>query len=297
MSKNAVAYTVNGSNDIQLASVSLASLIKHYHRSEPLDVLIMADHLSHFDSQLLQTLPRCYQRDQIKISLWTQPPLMNQITNYQKQMMIRTDLWRLFLPAIFSKYDRILYLDNDTLIYDDVSRVFDFCSPFDVVAAVPDFYYYILANQPDAEVLPKFDSMAQYINSGMLLFNVPEFNQFCPATKLISEINQRQYHYPAQTILNRVAAGKITYLDLAYNYQKDDSWLRWATANNSEAANEIKAARGHVKIRHFIEYQSNSLPWQHLAVYDQWENDFWQQAAEVHQHYYQESQRLKLERR
>ncbi|WP_390888154.1 glycosyltransferase [Enterococcus raffinosus] len=34
-------------------------------------------------------------------------------------------MWRLFLPSYLKAYDTLLYLDNDTLIYEDVTSFFN----------------------------------------------------------------------------------------------------------------------------------------------------------------------------
>lgn len=67
-----------------------------------------------------------------------------------------------------------------------------------------------------------------------------------------------------------------------YNYQKDDHWLfDWAKNVNPLKFLKIEKARKNIKIRHFVEFEKNSMPWEHLSIQDKWEKDFWNYLYEI----------------
>lgn len=274
--KNAVVFTVTGSH-IQLTGTALASLCRYYTSSEHLDVLIIASGISSSDIDWIRRIPTLYHRDNIYVAVWEPPLIANQIDSGKTSARFPgMTYWRLFAPSYFSEFDTILYVDNDVLFYQDVSKVLSLVPADHSIAAVPDFYFHAAANDSEMAQRLGIDTSQNYVNSGMILFNVAEFNRQFPATRILQAINTNDFLYPDQSILNQLTAKSITRLPLSYNYQKDDQWLHeWARENTPDQYPEFVNARDHVFIRHFVQFGDHSLPWQHLAINDPWEADWW----------------------
>lgn len=284
MSKNAVAYCVTGAY-MQLTIASVYSIIKYRKSNEQLDILVMTDYLGGDDIVALRELPQWMGKPNVKVSIWKNPNI--EIPDYKNPFFPKMTLWCLLLPGYFSSYENILYLDSDTILYDDVDSIFK-CAPKDkAIAAVRDFYYSMVVgtNMP---VVPNLDSTLvdpqRYCNSGMVLYNVNQFNNLVSPDKIISMANTDKYVYPDQTILNILCKNSLKILPFEFNYQKDDHWLfDWASTvkENSSMFNQIEQARKNVKIRHFVMYEKRSMPWEHVGLYDKWDVDFWNNLIEL----------------
>ena len=274
--KNAVVYAVSGAH-IMLVASSMASLIDHYESREPLDILVMSEKLRPGDVSLIREIPKMYPgKAPISVFVWAAPGIMQQLKDYHNERFPQVVLWRLFAASAFSSYARIVYLDNDTVVCDDISPMFDTVDQDHPVAAVKDFYFQI------------HQGGTTYFNSGVLVFDTAAFNQTVTPQKLIDLVNTTSYRYPDQSILNQVFEGKIHYLSYRYNFQKNDLWINnWAMKQNADLTQAIVDERSHTVIRHFVEYEMNSMPWQHLAVYDSFEQKFWEYQAQVH-HFFNE---------
>ncbi|CAJ1229958.1 glucosyltransferase [Levilactobacillus zymae] len=291
MAKHALLYTVSRV-DVLLTSISLASVLDHYQSPEPLDVLVIGADIFNSDIELIRSLPQRFHKPQVNIFFFTPPAELDQIKNYQSEKFPMVVNWRLYAPNMFPQYDRLLYLDNDTLVYTDVLPMFDLCPDDKVLAGVPDFFYYSQRAWFMHIDAPELKDTQKYINSGVILFNVPRYNQMIRPEAISKMLSETHYKYPDQTVINRLAVNEMAFLGLNYNYQKDDSWLFWAKRRYPETFADFEQARKNIKIRHFVGYLLRSRPWQHLASYDQFERDFWHYEMLVRQYYLDQSQRL-----
>ncbi|TPR58943.1 glycosyltransferase [Enterococcus sp. OL5] len=281
MKKKAVVYCVTGSH-IQLAAVSIASVVNTYEGNEPLDILVVVNELGNEEILKLKSISRLYGEKNVIITIWYPPKIINEIKNYSNSRFPEVTLWRLFLPSYFSNYDYILYLDNDTIVYDDVSNFFDLIPDQKSIAAVRDFYFSVISDTEDSFKYFGVKTMKNYFNSGVILFNVVVFNEQIRPEAIVRMINKNEYLYLDQTILNILCERSVELLPYEYNYQKDDHWLfDWAKNVNPLKFLKIEKARKNIKIRHFVEFEKNSMPWEHLSIQDRWEKDFWNYLYEI----------------
>ncbi|MDT2468916.1 glycosyltransferase [Enterococcus avium] len=261
---------------IQLTAVSIASIINNYFSEDPLDILIVVSELGNEEILRLKSIPKFCGKTAISITIWYPPQMAKQIKNYNNARFPEVTLWRLFLPAYFSNYESILYLDNETIVYDDVSTFFDLVPEEKAIAAVRDFYFSVISDKEDSAKYFGIKTMKNHFNSGFLLFNVSKFNELISSEKILAMINGKEYVYLDQTILNILCEKHVHFLPYEYNYQKDDHWLfDWAKKTNPLKFLEIEKARENIKVRHFVEFEQHSLPWEHLLALDQWEREFW----------------------
>ncbi|WP_338217739.1 glycosyltransferase [Lacticaseibacillus salsurivasis] len=294
MAKNAVVYTVSGPH-ILLCATSIASLIDHYQSEDALDILVVTEGELDADVALLRELPDFYQKPQVHLFVWQKPPITSELKHYDNARFGQVTLWRLFVPAYFPNYEQLLMIDNDTIIMADIAPLFSLNRPGNVMAAVPDFYYYTLNPPVDQNVLPDFSSMKAYFNSGVLVINVALYNELFKPEMLVERADQANYQYPDQTLLNMLTAGKVTLLPFRYNFQKDDDWLtHWAEQTDPAVAADMTAERQHVVIRHFLSNLYGYRPWGHLAVMDEFEAAFWQYFSQTREFFTTETKRRGL---
>lgn len=286
MSRNAVCYIVKGGSHTQLLAVSLASLIEHYDSSEPLDIILIEDMTVPRDKYLLQSLPELYGKSQITVILSSAPRIAEDLRDIPVEID-EVVLWRLFLPYEFPQYEKILYLDNDTILYCDVTELFEHLQPQDLIAAVPDFFFYVQSDVVDLGDQYGLKTSKHYVNAGVIVFNTRTYTETYQVPQVLEALRQNTYSWPDQTVLNILCEDRVSLMPLAYNYQKNDYWLNsWAKDFSPTAAKEIVEARKTIKVRHFIMYERFSMPWQHLHVDDRYEMDFWNYLMFIKQYVY-----------
>jgi len=282
MAKRAVFYTVSGQH-ITLLATSLYSLITHYTSKTPLDVIIFHDDVYDSDLDFLKVLPTLLDCPQITVQFATPPDAINQI-NYNNDRFPKIVLWRLFVPAVLSQYDTLIYLDNDTLIYQSIDQMFQLIDADKAVAAVHDAYLYLTALTADRSV-QNYEWNSQYVNDGVMVINVKKYNEVVSPSAIIDYVNSHMGNqYLDQDVINELVGDYRQILPWRYNDQKSQLWLTlYAQPKSAGFVEEIIKERQHLFIRHFIEFAPNSMPWQHLRTDDKHEDDFWENLTAMKQ--------------
>lgn len=132
--------------------------------------------------------------------------------HYSKEMY-----YRILIPDLFRMFEKVVYLDCDIILKEDVYKLYmiDIGENIlgGVVNASSDKMGKYIQNQLKIPV-------AQYINSGILLFNCEEFrNQYIKERCFSLIKNKKDYVCPDQDILNIACKEKIYYLSTSWNFQ------------------------------------------------------------------------------
>ncbi len=137
---------------------------------------------------------------------------------FSKSSMIRLQVTQLFSIDV----ERVLYIDSDVVINDDVSQLWQFPLEKFPVWAVNDgppgsFKVNITDKFPEV----KAHDDALYFNSGVLLFNLPEWRTQRISEKTLYFLNQHSHKlsFPDQDALNAVVAGNWGHLPRRWNMQ------------------------------------------------------------------------------
>lgn len=152
--------------------------------------------------------------------------------NSQKILHINEmSYFRILLPKILTKLEKVLYLDSDLLIFKDVAEIFKInLKENEFLAASQIFhpnYQKVLSKQFKASLFLCF-------NAGVLLMNLQAMKKDNSTKKLMdfSRINASKLLAADQDVFNIVMANQIKKLDSAWNvgsyvfYAKDHSYCQ-----------------------------------------------------------------------
>ncbi len=126
--------------------------------------------------------------------------------------------YRLLIPELFPQYDKVLYMDCDTVVLTDIARLYTIdvgdnyigAVADQAVAAVPEFREYTKnALGIDAE---------HYFNSGVIVMNLKKFREINFYEKFSKVL--RSYDFtiaPDQDVLNLICKDKVYYFDAGWN--------------------------------------------------------------------------------
>jgi len=137
--------------------------------------------------------------------------------HFSKEMYFR---W--WIGELFPEYDKVLYLDCDTVICRDLAELYLEDINDIAIAGVVDFATPAVCRR----IAKQFGlSARQYINSGVLLMNAAIWRSDHMAEVCVSELRRHDVlSCPDQDILNLVCKNRIAYLNGKWNVQWQHFW-------------------------------------------------------------------------
>lgn len=246
------------------AAVSLNSLAKYVNPEKDYTVTFTHQGLSEEHKKVLSS----YEKDNLHIKFFEMDDELLKPIQNRKENFLRGDFfamsifYRLFIPDLFPQYDKVVYIDSDTVLNDDIAKLYDTEVGDNLIGACVDSSIQNVAKMIRyiKEVLtldPK-----KYINSGMLVMNAKAFREEDFASKFFELLGK--YHFdciaPDQDYLNEICHGRIKYID-----------GRWDAMPNEETP-ELENPG-------LIHYNLFFKPWLFEGV--QYEEYFWKNAKET----------------
>ena len=244
----------------KFVSVSIKSLIDNASKDYSYDINVIYENLSKENASKLKSL----ETDDVKIILTQMNQNLSMITDklgnrLREYTFTLTIFFRIFIPCMFPKYDRCIYIDADTVISGDISKLYNEDIGENFLGCIID------KSTIDNEVLATyFEEVVgiprdKYINSGVLLMNAKKLRE-----KKIDEKFLRLYTKygfdviaPDQDYINAMCYGNIKYLSDIYDAMPNP--------NNKEVENPV-----------IIHYNLFLKPWQYTNV--QYKDYFWKYA-------------------
>lgn len=244
----------------KFVAVSIKSLIMNASNNYDYDINVIYENLSEENAQKLKSL----ETDNAKIILTKMNQNLSMITDklgnrLREYTFTLTIFFRLFIPVMFPKYDKCIYIDADTVISDDISRLYN--------EALGDNYLGCIVDKStiDNEILARYFEQVvgiprdKYINSGVLLMNSKKLRELKIDEKFLDLYTKYGFDViaPDQDYINSMCYGHIKYLSDIYDAMPNP--------NNKEVENPV-----------IIHYNLFLKPWQYEDV--QYYDYFWKYA-------------------
>ncbi len=126
--------------------------------------------------------------------------------------------YRLLIPQLLPQEERALYLDPDIIIFRSIEEFYRSDFEGRLMIAVPDYLgdsYY-----PERKKNLGLDSNYRYINSGVILFNIPLMNESFHLDEMFSFMNTcgLTLEFPDQDLINVYFKDGIKYAPREYNF-------------------------------------------------------------------------------
>ncbi|MBR5192597.1 MAG: glycosyltransferase family 8 protein [Clostridia bacterium] len=130
----------------------------------------------------------------------------------------QTIYFRFFIPALFSQYKKILYLDCDVVLLQDVASLYNVELGNNVIAAIHE------ETMSNVKVFGDYSEefldvpKMEYFNSGILLINTERYMELDIEGGFIKLLAEHKFEVaPDQDYLNVLCSGNVKYLDIGWN--------------------------------------------------------------------------------
>ena len=134
----------------------------------------------------------------------------NIFTDMDKWRESDTIYYKLLIPLMFPELEKMIFLDGDTLIFKDISEMYNLPFNGNYVLGYPFHTPYIIDK---LGINSKY-----YINGRVILLNIPEIRKYNKDIELLKYTadNNKKVLFLEQDTLNYVFYGKIGFLPLKY---------------------------------------------------------------------------------
>lgn len=138
---------------------------------------------------------------------------------YTRDYYSKTTYFRLFLPNLYPQYDKVLYLDSDIVILDDIAKLYNIDMGTNLVAAAQDDIIQTTpVFQEYAEKVVGVADYRNYFNAGVLLMNLHQLRKFKFQEKFIYLLDKIKFAVAQdQDYLNRLCKGRVKLFGREWN--------------------------------------------------------------------------------
>lgn len=200
---------ITDSNYVYPTKISLCSLAANSSPTSFYNVYIIAVNLNDHQIQLFKSLSS----EHFKIFVLCETNRRFDFIQAEHAHVSKAALLKFELPQILSDCEKVIYIDGDTLILDDLCILFRQDLKDNYVAAVSDMYIVKKLSRN------RIFQHENYFNSGMMLINLDLWRAHNISKKLIqNKLQEKEHLFMDQDALNSVLGEKTLYLSPKYNF-------------------------------------------------------------------------------
>jgi len=266
--------------------VMLQSIIDNASPDKNYDIVIAGGKVSDKNKKLLESMAK----PNISVRVIDIDVYMNDIDLnilYTRAWFTIEMYYRFFIPKLFAKYEKILYLDCDMVANRDIAKLYaiDIGDNWwgvtrEKVISVMGFTEYTFEKKvflPYIKKTLKMDSVFDYFQTGVMVWNVKKTIKDDVMNKCLAKLKEiKKPFYPDQCVMNSVANGKnIFWLPQNWNV----NWcvpFHWSAGKNEAAYDNAMRLLEDPLILH---YNSSSKPWNEPKLPNA--HFFWQYARKT----------------
>lgn len=141
--------------------------------------------------------------------------------------------FRIKLASLMSEYLKVLYIDPDTIVLQDLAKLFNIKLDTNYAAASVDLTYRLMIKKgirvPESfgglkhdEYLSKIgldeNSIKNYFNAGVMVFNLQKIRSDNLESKMIKLYEENRFNAVDQDILNLCFGGQVKYISESWNF-------------------------------------------------------------------------------
>ena len=233
--------------------------------STPVCVHLLGDSLTELSRNVTETACRRYEGADFVYhdtsEMLKDAPSLGRLT--------KTAMGRTLLPQIVS--GRVLYLDSDTIVYDDISPLFNVDMKGHALGVVRDFATLdtfrknhnrgLRKYKEQVDLMHPFD-IYDYFNSGVLLLDCDAMD-----SEIISAvegtISEEATRFLDQDMLNRIFKGQVTFLDPEWNIP----WGRIDRAYKVMCAHSPNNKYRKVAAAKIVHFPGTKKPWHKSDIF------------------------------
>ncbi|WP_320128000.1 glycosyltransferase family 8 protein [uncultured Sphaerochaeta sp.] len=246
--------------------VCLQSMLEHCSNDRFYDVVILESNLLEDSKQRLARLVKGMAN--VSLRFFNPTEIISQYSlkkNPTDHISLET-YYRFLIPDILPSYGKVLYLDCDTVINDDVAFLFETDLQGKTFAAALDAEIAGLRHGGDSLLVSYMQSVLgmgaddPYFQVGVLVLDLERMKRTHSVKQWLTIASERKYRFNDQDILNKECKGNILQLDTVWNVVVDCGGRRLPLIMKApaEISQAYLQAREHPALIHYAGFLK---PW------------------------------------
>lgn len=224
-----VVVTAADDNYSKYACVTINSIIENANCQDVYDILVLTNNMSDESIAKILTL---VSNTNINVRFVFVDAVINSLNiNISNNYKIIT-YYRLLLQKIMKKYSKVIYMDSDVVVNNDLKKLWEVNFNGELIAGTYDPLIAAWQNY-DSGMQAYFESLdvcnpGFYVQAGVLMLNIEELNKEYDELYLLQKACEEHYIFADQDLLNIACKDRILYFSPA-----------WDVLNLSEEARSI----------------------------------------------------------
>lgn len=185
--------------------------------------------------------------------------------------------YRLLIPYYFTEYEKVIYIDSDTICFADISELYTYDLSENIVGAVQgiaEIGWYRSSTDHYWDSVLKIKNPENYFNSGLLVFNVELFKKAIDFDSLLKLSEREKWPCYDQDVLNIVCEDKVYFFPYEWNF------IKYHTIPYVSEALQ-KTYYGAEKKPKMIHFATGHKPWNAGNSDAPYAQDFWKYATKT----------------
>ena len=192
--------------------VAICSMAKNRKARSHINFYVLGDGLSTYSILSLTNMNRFMG---VRVNVMDKSDLLKTYENInQSRHVTPAALLKFFLPQIFYNYDKILYLDSDIIVQDDLSELYNTDISDKYAVGIKDTLCVVNRQYMDnVGINNEF-----YFNSGVMLLNLKKMRDDNITEKLIKYRLEVPQHFMDQDAFNAIIGSNVRFVSWKYNF-------------------------------------------------------------------------------
>lgn len=201
--------------------VTIKSLINNCDKNYNYDFIIFTKDMDEFNKK---TLSNICKGENFSIRFVNLSKIFNELKLYTPGHVTIETYFRLVIPEYMKNYKKILFLDSDLLLKEDIKELYEYDLSNYALAACEECLMSALVgihgDKAKKYMIEKLHlkNIDKYFQAGVMLLNIEQFkkNNYCEI--LLNMVNTFDYNIVDQDAMNELLNDKILWLPNEWNY-------------------------------------------------------------------------------
>ncbi len=248
----------------QFCSSAFLSLAEHASPENGYDLIVLCRDFSKTAKDRLKSVVSGYPN--ISVRFYDVGALFDRYHLFERPNISMETYYRLVIPEVFDAYDKVLYLDGDLIVLDDVANLYSVDIGNCYLGAARDIAHQGNLNGGNHQMEKYYKQFGcqdykNFFNAGVLIMNTKLFRADFTSRYLLDFAQQGAYMFQDQDLLNILCEGRIYDIGYEWNFYGDpeESYRGWF-----EKFAPHKAYQDYLQAKkniHIIHFAGNEKPW------------------------------------